>query len=279
MKFLISHKIHTNREKIILFPIFLLFLFACKEEKQLQPEIIAKVGDSVLFETDLQALARVYGIPLSDRKQIIEEWIDSEVYFQEAKNRGITNSSKFKVILKDSEKKLAKSILEEDYVQSKVFEITDSEIENYYNSHLDEFLYSQNVFVLTKLNFKQFETAIEFRNSVIQKNWEFAIKSYPNNVIWEKKIVAQSDLHLPQLQRTISLMEEDEISPIIDEQDSTFSIYKTEKIIPKGTQIPKENIIDEIKVRVEIMKRARSLEQLRRDIYSKYQIENYEETK
>jgi hypothetical protein len=74
-------------------------------------------------------------------------------------------------------------------------------------------------------------------------------------------------------------MKEEEISPIIDEQDSTFSIYKTEKIIPKGAQIPKENIADEIKIRVEIMKRARSLEQLRRDIYSKHQIENYEETK
>ncbi len=279
MKFLILHKIQANRGKVIFFPIFLLFFLACQEEKQSQPEIIAKVGNSVLFETDLQTLARVYGIPLSDRKQIIEDWIDSEVYFQEAKKRGITNSSKFKVILHGSEKMLAKSILAKDYVQSQVFEITDSEIENYYNSHLDEFHYSQDVFVLTKLNFMQFETAIVFRNSAIQKNWEFAKKSYPNNIIWEKKIVAKSDLHLPQLQRTISLMKEEEISPIIDEQDSTFSIYKTEKIIPKGAQIPKENIADEIKIRVEIMKRARSLEQLRRDIYSKHQIENYEETK
>ncbi|MDR3111632.1 MAG: peptidylprolyl isomerase [Elusimicrobiota bacterium] len=139
--------------------LFAVFCFSCKKIKEPEPEgnVIAKIGNSVITETDLnQKLSDLpaeyrnhYENTESGRKQFIDALVKEKVIYELAKQTGIdkgeeyTDSlNKFKSNQQSQLSEYENNLLIELFLKNKQTDFTPSEndIKNYYDLHKDVYV-------------------------------------------------------------------------------------------------------------------------------------------
>ena len=103
--------------------------------------IVARVGDGVLLDRDLIAALQDFPAMLDSadaRKQLIDQWIDSELLYQEALRRNIADMDSVKLRLSQSERAILVDALVSQLMTENVIDITAEDISNYYVRHKEQ---------------------------------------------------------------------------------------------------------------------------------------------
>jgi hypothetical protein len=155
--------------------------FFCDGKKD-EPLYLAKVSGDYLSLEDLKGRFDTNSIKTKSKVQdYINQWVNQNLLFKEAIERGVTKSQEFNDLVKESSKAIAINILLENELYSKPVEITQIEVQDYYNNHRDEFILGNEIVNISCVVFSGIEAAREFKAAVKTNNWISAVTLFKKN--------------------------------------------------------------------------------------------------
>lgn len=264
----------SKNSLLVPFLISLIFLSCSKEEKH--EKNIAKVNDAVLTEDMLNSMMNDSNNKAKLKDEIINQWIEDEVLFQEAEREGITNEKEFQKILERSKKNLAISFLIKKYLEENEIQIKDEELKKYYDENKNEFILNDELYYLRIAKFENYESAIEFRKKLIETNWNIAnnyIKTRTDKFQTKEDLIYEKDLQPIQVVRIVNTMEINEISSIIDISSNEFIIINLMNKYSENTIPPFEAIKNLVKEKLTILKQKELIHNYLTELLSEHNLE------
>ena len=110
-----------------------LLLTACSSSGP-REDVVAYVGDAYLEARALEALLP-YGASEEDRQRSITDWIRNELLYREAIDRGLHESPRLQQQLERTRRNLLVAALLDDELGSREVDVTDTEIQRYYDEN------------------------------------------------------------------------------------------------------------------------------------------------
>lgn len=264
----------SKNSLLVPFLISLIFLSCSKEEKN--EKNIAKVNDAVLTEDMLNSMMNDSKNKAKLKDEIINQWIEDEVLFQEAEKEGITNEKEFQKILERSKKNLAISFLIKKYLDKNEIQIKDEELKKYYDENKNEFVLNDELYYLRIARFENYESAIEFRKKLIETNWNIAnnyIKTKTDKFQTKEELIYKKDLQPIQVVRIVNTMEINEISSIIDISNNEFIIINLMNKYSENTIPPFEAVKNLVKEKLTILKQKELIHNYLTELLSEHNLE------
>jgi len=178
-------KISINLYATIL---ILAVLTAC-EEKKVSPNIVAKVDDKVLTETELKKDLSETINKKKFREEFIRQWIESEVMFLEASKQKLLTDSNYKRIIEKSKIELAAALLEQNFFEKNKINYTISDLKRFFLKRKNNYRLNDAAYLLNVAEFNNEDDAVNFRSLSMDSNWRNAFKIYNGN----KSIIKKAD--------------------------------------------------------------------------------------
>jgi hypothetical protein len=261
--------------------IFVLILTAvvlsgCGKESA-KKEFIARVNDSYLTQDKLSAIVDSgYGKNLY-RDEIIRNWIDKELLYQEAQNSGILKDKEFLRVENESVRQLAVTFLVSKLFDDEQISIEPSDIKDYYEDNRDNFKLFHNAFLVNLIRFDDEDKAIEFRDNAFTKGWENALASFKSdsNIVSQEKskLVYDYEIQPADLFRIIGALLPGEISIVINDGLGNYYVVQLLQRYDKGNIPPYEIIEELVSDRYIALKREQFIKKYVKELYSKNDIE------
>lgn len=128
-------------KKVLLF-LVLIGLLGCKKGKE--GKVVAKVGSAKLTLKEFNAqIPEGYVLTKQQKLGLLDKWVNSELLYQEAKNRGIDKDENIQARLKQVEKEfIVNEFLQKE---AKKVSITQADVFDYFNKHKSDFLYEVKI--------------------------------------------------------------------------------------------------------------------------------------
>lgn len=120
----------------------ILFLAACAGPEE-RLSVVARVGGATLEEADLldQLPVQLEGAEAFDeRRRFVDKWVEEELLYQEAIERGLDDNARLAVLLEQSRRDILVAALLDNEFDDKPSDINDAEIQAFYDSHQDDFV-------------------------------------------------------------------------------------------------------------------------------------------
>ena len=261
----------------IFFPaiVFLIFFNGCKKEIP-SKKYIAKVNNSYLTEDELDSIYNSSS-GIQYKNEIIRNWINRELLFQEAKKQGVLNNKNFKRILDDSKKELAASFLLKDFFEKEKITAESVELEKYYSDNPNEFKLLYNSYLLNLITFKNEDKALKFRSYALDKNWDFALQEVKNDtsVFSEKsrKLLFEYEIQPVSILRVVKELYPSEISIVLHNDENMFVVVQLIEKFDKGAIPPFELVQNEVRNVYLMQKKELTIRDYIKELYSKNDIE------
>lgn len=263
---------------LIFLPFLLLFIVQCKEEeKKIEKEYVAKVGENILTAEDIKKRIKSEKYRNKFEKEYILDWAEREVLFLRAIEADIAERNDFKEIIDQSRKELAVSLYLQDYFSKKNIEVTDDDLESYFNDNLKEFTAPDYGYVFNSAKFISFDDALTFRGRALSTNWSSAQNEFINSGI---NIIANDGRYVYRYQiseiKLIRILEElnsDEISIIFESEPNHFTVVQMVDKIEKGFTPTFSSVKNEIRTRYLMYRRKVLYDQLVKDLFKQYDVE------
>lgn len=261
--------------------IFVLILAAvvlnsCGKESS-KKEFIARVNDSYFTQDELSAIVDSgYGRNLY-RNEIIRNWIDKELLYQEAQNSGILKDKEFQRVENESAKQLAVTFLINKLFDDDQVSIEPSDIKDYYDNNRDNFKLFHNAFLVNLIQFDDEDKAIGFRDHAFTSGWENALASFKldSNIVSREnsKLVYDYEIQPADLFRIIGALLPGEISIVINDGLGNYYVVQLLQRYDKGTIPPFEVIEELVRDRYIALKKEQFIKKYVKELYSKNDIE------
>ena len=253
------------------------FFYGCGREST-QPNFVARVNNSYLTREDLARIIDTNNVSNFYRNEIIRNWINKEVLFQEALKQGITKGSEFNRIIENSKKELAVSKLLEKYYEDEKISYEPQELEEYYNAHLAEFKSFYDTYLINQVVFNDEDKAVRFRAIVQESNWEKAInvfKSDPSIINTTTNVLLYDyEIHPAVLLRIVSGLNPGEVSIVINiESDKSYSVVQELQKFVKDSVPAFQLIKPFIEKRFIAQKKEDLIKSYIKELYSNNEIE------
>jgi len=237
--------------------ISILTFIGCSGENKSSKHLV-KVGDSVLTEETLTNSLGEFRNQAKFREEFINDWIEKEVLFNEAKVNGILETEEFNRILEKSKKELAAALIIKKYLDENKYEPGIDELKNFYERYKQDFTFVEDNYKINRAYFKNSESAVSFRKLLIESNWEKARNSFRGD---ESLIQEESLLLIPTHKfetmaqfKVVSNLLPLEVSVVLQEEPSKFTIVQLVEKFDKGSLPSYEMITDIVKDRFIILK-------------------------
>ncbi len=233
---------HSNKTNcLIAFFCVLTFINGCSKEKE-KKNYIARVNNHYLTQKEFSSFANSESEKNFYRNEIIRNWINQEVLYQEAEKKGILKDDDFNVILQNEKKELAVSLLIRNFFDSNKPKFEQKDIEDYYNKHQNEFQVFQDSYFLNLIDFKNENDAIKFRSLILESDWNKALNIFKNDSSITKVKTAillnESQIYPAPLQRIVSDLSPQEVSIVLNFQPGYFTVVQELQKFNKGTILP-----------------------------------------
>ncbi len=227
-----------------------------------------------LSERELNEIMSAHAASSGGKKQIVNNWIEEQVYYNEAKEKGLLDKPEAKVLAGENLKQIAKALLIDEFIRTHDFTVTEEESKKYYDEHGGEFLAENNALIIDFADFDDLQQALKFREIAIRKNWQAAV-SVLNVRTEQNKFLFENELTPPEAMRSAKYLSENEISPVIKNFDGKFFVFRITEKIDKGEILPFDAVRNKIKKRLEMEKKAAMFKEYKEEIFGNHKIEFY----
>jgi hypothetical protein len=251
-------------------------LGSCGRESP-KKEFIARVNDSYFTKSELSALVDSgYGKNLY-RNEIIRNWIDKELLYQEAKKSGILTDKEFLRVKNESNRQLAVTFLINKLFDEEKITIESSELKDYFEKNKENFKLFHNAFLINLVQFDDEDKAISFRDKAFEKGWNNSVKTFKSdsNIVLKEnsKLVYEYEMQPADLVRVVKELLPGEISIVINDGTGNFYVVQLLQKYDKGS-IPPFEIIDElVRDRFIALKKEQFIKNYVNELYTKNDIE------
>ncbi len=254
---LVRH-IRINNYLIIIIFAFALTLFGCSKEEK-PSKYVAKINKSVLTEEDLKSALKDERNKGIYREEYINNWIKSEILYEEAADKGLLNDAEFKSLLDRTKKELASALLVRKIADENKIEPTDDEIKKYFDSNKDDFKLVDDAYIFNEINFNDYNKAVEFRNSLLETEWNRALNQYRNDQsvieLQSKKMLLKYQIQPTTLLRVITTLDVNEVSVVLETEQKEFTVVQLLEKFGKDLIPSLDMVKTEVKERLSIIKR------------------------
>lgn len=136
--------------------------------KQIPPEkIVAKVNDVALTTDEFETYLSNPELPLDVRKDIVNEWVETELLFQEAIRLGLDKDPEIARQIREVEQYVLSTEILRLNVESQVH-VSDAELRDYYETHPAEYRREQREAHVLGMSFFDLETAQKVYDKIKQ---------------------------------------------------------------------------------------------------------------
>lgn len=257
-----------------LFTSAIIFIGCSKEPEK--KEYVARVNDSYLIEEELNDFDSLFNGSFS-RAEIINKWVEKELLFQEAIKLGLTGEEDFNRTINNSRRELASSLLINKYLSETIKKPGNTELQEFYDKHKNEFKSDEVIYIFNSASFYNENAAIKFRTKLVEENWESAIESLSddNSLIEHSSmnVLSKAEIYPIRLLNLVEELNPGEVSIVLEENNSKYSIVQLLHNFSEGTIPPMELIADQVEARYIAGKREEILSEYLKVLYANNKIE------
>jgi peptidyl-prolyl cis-trans isomerase C len=243
--------------------------------------VVAKVGDQVLTLEEIAVLTSPEGeVPVSfeDRREFIQQWIDTEVLYREALREKLHTDPKIKQALQQMEKELLAAELMERRIGNEMA-ISDREIEEYYQSHQDEYLLTQPLRQARHILLNSREQAEQARSRALRGEpfeslvVEMSIDSATHATGGDLGLFSQDDM-VPEIAAVAFALEVNAISEPI-QTEWGYHILQVTDAKPEGSVLPLGQVKGDIANKIFTTRQRLAFDSLMKELKQNEDIEVY----
>ena len=190
-------------------------------------------------------------------RNYVSNWVDQQLLFEEAKKEGLDNAPVFQENVAEYARQLAITMLLNKKVYAAPIELTQNDISNYYDSHLNELRASNEIACVNLAAFGKRSFAVSFRNALISgSSWNEVFSDIPVSEVVDVKdsaYVTSSSVH-PAIWDVIQSLEDRKISfPI--QVDTLNYVVQVIKKLNIGDLLPMDYVASRIREKLSIEKK------------------------
>ncbi|MCK9424790.1 MAG: peptidylprolyl isomerase [Ignavibacteriaceae bacterium] len=253
---------------------FVLLLFAgCAKEKP-TVEYVAKVNDVYLYKKDFTFPPDTN---TAYKNEFIRNWVTTELLSQEARKNDLEKSDEFLELSNKARKELLKTLWLKKYVSDKEISFTSKELEKYFNAKPEAFKLLQDAVILNQVYLKQYDKAIQFRNVLLESDWNKTLKAFLN----DSSLVASStnalvyyyQIGAGNLLNIITELQQNEVSLVIQLRKNLFTVVQVLQKLKKDEVPPFASLRKEIEKTFREEKQKQLIEEHLKELYSQNDID------
>lgn len=251
-------------------------LSACGKE-QPRKDFVARVENSYLTSKDVAADLDTAGLEPSRKNEYVRNWIETELLYKEASEEDILKDKDYIKTLEKAKRELARAFLINRILDGNAVKLKDSELEDYYNSHREEFRLFQDTYLFNQIKFNDEDKAVFFRTALMESDWRKASNAIRGNrsVLDEKTDVLKSDYQIQPNSLMFSLqgLMPGETSIVLNTEPSVYQVVQLKRRYLKGEIPDLEAVKEEVKERLLLRHKEKMLTEHIKGLYSKYKVE------
>ena len=252
-----------------------LFLGCGKEKKKI--DYVARVNDSFLTKDAYHKLVAESSNKNFYKAEIIRNWINRELLYQEAKSEGIDKTDEFKKTLEESRKDLAIAKLLENRYNDNGFSTDINDVKGYFEKHKNEFKTVDNYYLINFISFTNEDKAVHFRTTVIESNWNKALIAFKGDPsIFDEEsswFLSEHEIEPITLLRLIQELNSDEVSIVLSDDQNKYIVVQLLQKFDKGVVPPLGLISKNVEKRFTAEKKQDIIKNYIKDLYSKNEID------
>lgn len=259
----------------------LLFMFSCEKSEQ-QKTFLARVGNSYLSaETAEQYIGSSYDTSDVRTRMYVNRWVESELLYQQALNKGYADLHDIEQQLADIRKQLIIQSYLDKEIYGEVEQTSESDLKYYYNQHAKEFELREAVVRVNLAVFHDRAPANDFRSFLVKgKSWSDASTQFSEDEVKMAALLSnltsvtytQITLYPPELWKVAQNLQKGDASFPVKSGDQFYVIQLLEKSA-KGSTANFETVIDEVKSRLFIEKRREKYDKLLKNLRKEFKVQ------
>jgi len=251
------------------------FIAGCGKEPD-KKDYVARVNDSFLTKNDLDEMSDTSFRNNFYKSELIRNWIDKELLYQEAVNEGIIDEEEFKRIINNSQRELAGVLLLKQVSDQYEFVYSKDDLEKFYQLYNDEFKLTDDAYLLNIAEFSNEDEAIDFRNSVLQNEWQKVIESVKYSDILKKQdnvLLSENEIYPLAVRNILQELNPKEVSIIINTDTTDYTIIQVIEKYTEGTIPPFELIKEKVEKRFVSLEKRKFINEYIKKLYAENDIE------
>lgn len=259
--------------------LWVVLLAGCSREAE-RPPYVARVDESVLTEDDLAASRNSPGDVHS--REFINNWVTTELLYQEAVRRGLANSVDLQRQLEAVKKQFAiNALLEEELYASDTALASDAAIAAWYDSTKNAFLLKEDVVSMSYALFAERDAANAFRARLLRSiPWSSAVAVLQSDSLLRplllqiatRQYFTHSNLYPEELWKLSRTLAREEVSFVL-KTDAGYYVLVAHGVQRTGEIPDLEYVRNEIRDRILIAERRANYEKLLKNLRSTHSVE------
>lgn len=267
-------KTHLRIRKIFGFLAFALIFAACGEDQKSE-KLVVKVNDASLTKSMLDSALSSKANTAKLRDEFVNDWIETEILYQEAVKEGILDDKEFNSILNRSKKELAgvylinKLLLENDQTPS------DEEVEKYYNDFREDFKLQDDLYKLNVLRTNDYEKAVQARIRIIENGWDKGKDFFrtDSTLSFSSLNRFRSEISSALFLRVLDALLLKEVSVVLEIESGSYSLVQLVEKYPAGSIAPFEIEKENAERRLTVLKKKEFVKEHIKKLISEHNLE------
>jgi hypothetical protein len=272
-----SYQKHLKEKRNSLLFVFLLLILVGCGKKETKEEYVARVNKVVLTESRLDSLMFDNKYKNKFQEEIIREWVESEILFQQAVELDFDKNSDYRNLVELAKKEIAVAYLLNRVINNTPIDYGNYDIENYFWENKKDYILKDDAYSLNIAVFTEQAKAFDFRKETLKSNWNYAASLFEKESslteIQTKTLYYNYEIQPIKRLRVIKNQAKDEIGIVLEEEPGRFVVVQVvDKFYKK--EIPSFEYVENIVIERYLREKKHELFQEYLDnLYSKYDVE------
>ena len=204
---------------------------------------VAKVGNSTLSKTDIEHMRTQSGDSVLDSRRFIDEWVITELLYQEAERRGVADDDDVRRQAEQARRHFAVAALLQREIYDDTSGVNQDSLEAYYLLNKTDYTLHEDAVNLSYAAFTDREAANTFRTKLLRHvPWDQALATFQNDSTGHGPLFQSADRQYftrgrsypPEIWKLALTIPRGEVSFVL-KVDKSFYVLITNSIMRQGT--------------------------------------------